>query len=46
MFQDIVYEGGLDKGNMSGYGKLILPNGTKYSGGFKDNLFHGKGIIT
>ncbi len=34
------------KNKAHGYGKLTLPDGTKYEGGYKNGNFHGQGIMT
>lgn len=40
-----VYRGEFYEGYESGSGVLTLVNGSRYEGGFKDGMFHGKGIF-
>lgn len=38
-----VYIGEYREGRREGQGEFIWPDGSRYEGGFKDNLQHGKG---
>ena len=40
-----VYKGERKDGERDGYGTLIWPDGSSYSGSWKSNLFHGKGEL-
>lgn len=41
-----VYVGQWAMGHMSGYGKMEMPDGSRYEGGYERDMKHGEGTFT
>jgi hypothetical protein len=39
------FEGGIQNGKASGWGRMLFPDGTVYEGEWLNNMFHGQGTI-
>ena len=45
-YGEVIYEGELRAGKVTGYGTNIWPNGDRYEGEWQDNKIHGQGTLT